>query len=86
MDKAKKVQIPTRLDTKDAIASLDSEICPACARVKRRGQTLCRRDYRCLPVVVKADLYNPVGHGYEDAVVAALSHLGGDGMYLSEGV
>jgi hypothetical protein len=57
------------------ITSLRSEICPACGDLKKRRQTLCRPCYRRLPPKLRADLYDPLGGGYEEAVTAAMAAL-----------
>lgn len=61
--------------TQQLIQSLNSSTCPACARKKKRTQTLCGGCYRMLPPAERNDLYNLVGNGYEEAVAAAMKRL-----------
>lgn len=63
--------------TRAMLRSLRGWDCPACSRPKRSGVTLCRECYRRLPVGLKRALYRPARRGYEEAVEAALAHLGG---------
>ncbi len=71
-------QLPWRLrvpTARQCLLSLDSAICPACGRAKKRGQTLCRREFIALPQSLRNDLYRRVGAGYEKAVALALDFL-----------
>lgn len=57
------------------VASLASDLCPACGGNKSPSQTFCYRDYRRLPKVMQQALYNRLGNGYEQAVREAMRHL-----------
>lgn len=70
------------LTEEELIASLQSEICPACGRSKMFGQTLCRKQYNLLPREMQRALYQRLGEGYAEAVDAALSHLGVQRVHL----
>jgi hypothetical protein len=61
-----------------AIDSLYSQTCPACGGRKGEEKSLCYRDFCRLPAKIKADLYKFVGHGYEEALAAALTFLKAD--------
>lgn len=61
----------------DLVASLGStDCCPACGGPKQRKHTFCRADYFKLPKSMRDALYNPLGHGYREAVFAAIERLG----------
>lgn len=59
----------------DLWSSLGSTVCPACGQDKKRKHTLCGSDYYKLPKPKRDALYNPLGHGYREAVIEALKHL-----------
>lgn len=63
------------ITTADLLASLAGTTCPACARLKRAKQTVCRGCYNLLPIAERNDLYNPLGGGYLEAVQAAMKRL-----------
>lgn len=62
-------------DKRQLILSLNSQICPACGKNKKRGQTFCGGDYHALPVAFRKALYNRIGWGYEQAFDDALLSL-----------
>ncbi len=68
----------TAIDTRTAIESLRSRLCPACGGSKKPRQTLCYGCYKKLPQGRKDALYDYVGEGYEEAVEAAFKSLGVD--------
>lgn len=57
------------------VRELASTTC-RCGRRKRARMTLCGRCYHALPPPLRAALYRPIGDGYEEAVAAAVAHLG----------
>ena len=57
------------------VSSLRSTCCPACGASKGRAKTLCVRDYRRLPQLMRQSLYARVGHGYREAVIEAMQFL-----------
>lgn len=63
------------MNTREAVASLASTVCPACSREKKARQTFCNRDYWRLSPELRSALYRPVGGGYEAAVAAAIAYL-----------
>lgn len=63
-------------DTPDLIASLSSDLCPACGGHKKPAQSLCVKDYRRLPKARQQALYNRIGEGYEQAMTDAFNVLG----------
>lgn len=71
---------PTR---RQLIESLRSPVCPACANTKKVRQSFCGGCYGSLPRLVKKDLYQLIGNGYEDAFDAAMAHLGVDSPVLA---
>lgn len=62
--------------TKELIQSLRSTTCPTCGGTKKSRKTLCYGCYKRLPGTTKAALYDLLGEGYEQAVAAAMKHLG----------
>jgi len=60
---------------KALIASLASDLCPACSRAKRPRNTLCYGCYRSLPQPLRTALYNRVNNGYEQAFNDAMLSL-----------
>jgi hypothetical protein len=60
----------------ELVRSLASTKCPACGGVKKRSHTFCSRDYYRLAGPKRNALYNPLGHGYAEAVAAAMTTLG----------
>lgn len=64
--------------------SLASTTCPACGGPKQRKHTFCSRDYYALPKPKRNALYNPLGAGYAEAVVAAMEALGATEFKLGE--
>lgn len=64
--------------------SLASTTCPACGGPKQRAHTFCSRDYYVLPKAKRNALYNPLGSGYAEAVVAAMGLLGCWGFITPE--
>lgn len=46
-----------------------------CGKKKRQGETFCRGHYFALPKQMQRDLYQPSGHGYEEAYAAAKKHF-----------
>lgn len=63
------------MTTKELIESLRSNTCPACGGGKRPRASLCYGCFTALPKSMRARLYDLVGHGYEQAVGAALNYL-----------
>ncbi len=57
------------------IASLQSELCPACGGKKKSGMTLCYSDYKSLSAIQQKALYKRVGQGYEQAFHEAMITL-----------
>jgi hypothetical protein len=57
------------------VTSLRSVKCPACGGAKKRGHTLCFREYRALPATFRSALYDRLHHGYREAVLEALQFL-----------
>ena len=71
-----------KLEPISLVQSLRSDVCLACGKMKKPGQTLCNREYRKLPFRMKAALYDRLGSGYKEAVEAALDHLGVEVLVL----
>jgi hypothetical protein len=63
------------VDNIDLIWSLRRTVCPACGGAKQPAQTLCSKDYYRLPKEARDALYNRLGHGYREAVAAAMDLL-----------
>src|SRR4051812_40059723 len=63
------------LTDRDLVHSLASKVCPACGGKKSVVHTFCRVDYYRLSRDEQNALYNRVGHGYREAVLAALQHF-----------
>lgn len=63
-------------NSRDLIRSLQSDTYPICGGMKRSAQTMFPKDYRKLPAILKRDLYNRIGEGYEQAVQKAMASLG----------
>lgn len=63
-------------DKYQLVRSLHSMVCPACGRRKKYGHTLCGRDYRALPPLMRTALYLRIGAGYERAITEAMDRLG----------
>lgn len=71
-----KLNIPLdSVTARHLVASLNSDLCPACGGSKAPAQTFCYRDYRRLPKAMQMALYNRLGNGYEAAVRAAMQRL-----------
>lgn len=64
------------IDRQTALASLQSELCPACGNAKQVRHSLCARDYFALPTSLRRSLYDGISHGYEAALADALDTLG----------
>lgn len=64
------------LTDRELVTSLSSDVCPACGATKVAGQTLCRREYRKLARDEQLALYDRLGNGYREAVLAAMATLG----------
>lgn len=62
--------------SRQLLASLGSQICPACGSGKRVRQTLCYPCFRAISPGTKRHLYLPLGSGYEEAVFVAFRELG----------
>lgn len=60
----------------EMVSSLRMLVCPACGGRKQNRHTFCGGCYRELPVGQRQALYRMLGHGYEDAVRAAMVMLG----------
>lgn len=56
------------------VSELASEEC-ACCKQKKSGNAFCWRCYRALPQELQQDLYQRIGHGYEQAYEAAHKYL-----------
>lgn len=69
----------------DLVRSLRSTVCPACGGPKQPRQTFCRQDYFALSKHRRQSLYDPLGSGYAEAVVAAMGLLGRDEFKMPEG-
>lgn len=53
--------------------SLFGSVCPACGAAKRQRASLCFRCYSSLPRDLRSRLYAFIGHGYEEAMAAAMT-------------
>lgn len=60
----------------DLVTSLAGTTCPACARIKRPRMTLCSGCFYELPPAARNALYDKLGSGYREAVLAAMARLG----------
>jgi hypothetical protein len=76
MPAAKPKPLHEQLTDRALLDSLASTTCPACSGKKNRHQTFCRRDYHRLSMGMKQALYNRLGAGYYEAVLAACHYLG----------
>lgn len=63
-------------ETKVILDSLASTTCPSCGGWKRAKQSVCPSEYKKLPRDLKERLYDWVGEGYEQALLASLNYLG----------
>lgn len=63
-------------DDKGLVESLRSGLCPACLEPKKAGHTFCRLCYIALPARARYRLYDRLGQGYREAVIAAMELLG----------
>jgi tRNA(Ile2) C34 agmatinyltransferase TiaS len=71
------------IDTRTALDSLRSTVCPACGKTKGNGKTLCMKCFCKLPGPLKERLYRRIGNGYEVAVRDALNVLGASELHLT---
>lgn len=66
--------MPTLSDKKFYVEELTSEECQ-CGKTKKSGFSFCYFCYYLLPRDMQRDLYNQLGHGYEEAYDAAVEFL-----------
>ncbi len=64
------------------VRSLRSGTCPACGVEKGAQVSVCPACYARLTPQLRAGLLNPIGHGYERAMLQALRHLGAARLLL----
>lgn len=55
--------------------SLFGTVCPTCGAWKRQKATLCFSCYGTLPKALKSRLYSFFGHGYQEALASAITHI-----------
>lgn len=63
------------MNAREHVQQLRSTTC-ACTGKKASRQSFCRGCYFRLPPHLRADLYQGIGEGYEEAYAASLRHLG----------
>jgi hypothetical protein len=68
-------ELTEALTDRNLVASLIGTTCPACGGRKRSRNTLCAGEFYTLPRHVQRALYNPLGHGYREAVLEAMEFL-----------
>jgi hypothetical protein len=61
--------------SRNLVRSLQSDLCPACRKKKKRAQTLCGTCYFSLPYPMRKALYARLGNGYEQSFNDAMRHL-----------
>lgn len=64
------------------VTSLYSRVCPACNDRKGEEKSLCYSCFCALPKPLKDSLYDRVGCGYEEALLASLKHLNAERFYM----
>jgi tRNA(Ile2) C34 agmatinyltransferase TiaS len=64
------------LDWRRLVNSLRSDTCPACGGYKRGAISVCPKCWRGLPKAKQQRMYDRIGEGYQEAMIAALRHLG----------
>jgi hypothetical protein len=77
-------EISEQLTDEALLESLGSERCPACGGGKQRKNTFCAKCYYRVPARARPSLYRRLGHGYREAVAAAMQLLGKTQFLLPE--
>jgi len=62
------------LTVRELVEELAGDVC-RCGKRKKKRQTFCSKCYFSLSASQRADLYNTVGFGYEEAYEAAVKTL-----------
>jgi hypothetical protein len=75
----------SEMTKRNAIVSLASQTCPACAGPKKERMSLCGACYHQLPAHYQRALYKRIGEGYGQALWDALVLLDAEKFHLPDG-